>query len=100
MKQNPRTKNGARRRALRRYYKHLQDPCHLCGHPIDYSLPARHPMSFEIDEIVPVSMGGDPFSKENTAPAHRICNQRRGNKPIGETKQSVKSSPLPNSRRW
>ena len=59
---NLRYKNGAKRRELRRYFKHKGEPCALCGKPIDYSLPAGHPMSFEIDEIVPVSKGGDPFS--------------------------------------
>lgn len=98
---NPRYSNGARRRELRRYYRHRQDPCHLCGKPIDYGLPAGHPMSFEVDEIVPVSKGGDPFSRGNTAAAHRICNQRRGNKSIksGDRRESM-SLPLPRSREW
>lgn len=56
--------------------------CHLCGMPIDYSLPSGHPMSFEVDELVPVSRGGDPLDFSNVAAAHRICNQKRGNKPV------------------
>ena len=64
--------------------------CPLCGRPIDYSLDwyvdpkdgkrKRHPMSAEIDEIVPVSKGGSPIDMENLRVVHRICNQRRGNK--------------------
>ena len=101
MAKNGRYANGAKRRELRRYYKMLGDPCHLCGKPIDYTLPAGHPMSFEIDELTPYSRGGDPFSRENTAPAHRICNQRRGNKPIGSgDKMSSLNKPLPRSREW
>lgn len=37
-----------------------------------------HPMSFVVDEIVPVSKGGSPFTMDNTRPAHYICNARRG----------------------
>lgn len=37
-------------------------------------------MSFEVDEIVPVSLGGSPFDRSNVQPAHRICNQRKGNR--------------------
>ena len=97
---NPRVSNGAKRRKLREYCKRLGEPCHLCGKPIDYTLPAGHPMSFEIDEIVPISKGGSPYTKSNTAPAHRICNQRRGNKPIGYTKTKSIEKPLPKSRDW
>lgn len=62
--------------------------CHLCGRPIDYALPAGHPMSFEVDELVPVSKGGDPLDFNNVAAAHRICNQRRGNRPVKSFRQA------------
>lgn len=85
---NPRTANGNRRRKLRARMAALGLPCALCGQPIDYSLgwwvdPAdgrrkRHPMSFEVDEIVPVALGGDPLDWRNLQPAHRACNQRKG----------------------
>lgn len=84
MSADPRQRNGHRRRELRRWLRSQGLPCHLCGLPIDYSLPAGHPMSFEVDEIVPVSRGGDPLDRSNVAPAHRICNERRGNRPITE----------------
>ena len=79
---NPRTSNGSARRKVRAWLKAQALPCHICGRAIDYSLPARHPMSFEVDEIVPVSKGGSPIDRGNVAPAHRICNERRGNKPL------------------
>ena len=75
-------RNGHRRRILRARLKAQGRPCHICGQPIDYSLPAGNPMSFEVDEIVPVSRGGSPIDMGNVAPAHRICNERRGNRPI------------------
>lgn len=78
-KPNPRVGNGHRRRQLRMWWKAQGLPCALCGRQIDYSLPAGNPMSFEVDEIIPVSLGGDPLSRQNTQPAHRICNERKGN---------------------
>lgn len=74
--------NGNARRKVRAWLKDQGGPCHICGGAIDYSLPAGHPMSFEVDEIVPVSRGGSPIDPANVAPAHRICNERRGNKPL------------------
>lgn len=79
-KPNPRRTNGARRTALRKRVAAMGLPCALCGQLIDYSLPARNPLSYELDEIVPVSKGGSPYDPANVQPAHRICNQRKGNK--------------------
>ena len=79
---NPRYANGARRRALASRVKSLGTPCHICGLPIDRSLPARHPLSFELDELVPVSRGGSPIDPQNVAASHRCCNQWRGAKPL------------------
>lgn len=85
---NPRYANGARRRAIRDRWRAIGAPCGICHRPIDYSLGMvtdertgkrrPHPMSFVVDEIVPVSKGGDPLDFENTRPAHWVCNARRG----------------------
>lgn len=82
-KPNPRYSNGSRRRSLSARVRAMGMPCHLCGLPIDYSLPGGHPLSYELDELVPVSKGGSPIDPRNVAPAHRCCNAWRGNKPIG-----------------
>lgn len=74
--------NGNARRKARAWLKAQGLPCHLCGRAIDYGLQAGDPMSFEVDEIVPVSRGGSPYDRGNIAPAHRICNERRGNRPL------------------
>ena len=79
--------NGHARRKVRAWLKAQGGPCWLCGGAIDYSLPAGHPMSFEVDEIVPVSLGGDELDFANVQPAHRICNQRKGNR-MGYTCES------------
>ena len=97
---NPRRANGARRDAILSRWRAIGDPCHLCGKPIDYSLGFvvdkatgkrhMHPMAFVVDEIVPVSKGGDPLDFSNTQPAHWICNARKGD---GARKRA--SLPLP-----
>ena len=96
---NPRQSNGHRRRQLRARVKAMGLPCALCGKPIDYSLPPGHPMSYELDEIRPVSKGGDPLDPDNVQPAHRICNQRKGD---GRRRFAGKHgrAGLPNSREW
>ena len=91
-KSNPRKANGTRRRKIRARWKAIGAPCALCGKPIDYSLGMvvdrwtgkrrPHPMSFVVDEIVPVSKGGDPLDFHNTQPAHWICNAKRGDRPM------------------
>lgn len=87
MANNPRYTNGNARRKIRARLKAEQRDCWICrafGRParIDYDLPARHPMSFEVDELVPVSRGGSPVDYDNVAAAHRRCNQWRGNKSV------------------
>ena len=79
---NPRYANGHARRQAREWLRAQGLPCHICGRAIDYSLPARHPMSFEVDEYIPVSRGGSPYDRSNLRAAHRICNERRGNRPL------------------
>ena len=99
---DPRKTNGSRRRAIRARWQSIGDPCHICGMPIDYSLGMvtdqrtgrrrPHPMSLAIDEIVPVSQGGDPLDFSNTRPTHWICNARRGD---GKKRQGPTALPLP-----
>ena len=96
---NPRRANGHRRDELRRWLRAQGRPCHICGLPIDYSLPAGHPMSFEVDEIVPVSKGGSPLDRDNVDAAHRICNQRRGNKPASQGPRA-RDLPCVTSQPW
>ncbi len=84
---NPRCANGNARRKLARRLRAEGRGCWICrafGRPdeIDYSLPAGDPGAFEIDELVPVSKGGDPLDYANVDAAHRRCNQWRGNKSV------------------
>ena len=89
---NPRYRNWKARERVRRDVKRrvlAGEPCGICGKPIDLSLPQWHvdadgrrkraPWSMEVDEIVPISLGGSPIDPANTQPAHRLCNLRKGN---------------------
>lgn len=88
---NPRRANGTRRNAIRARLKASGRPCGICGQPIDYSQPYRlqdghvNPEAFVVDEIVPVSRGGDPLDIDNCQPAHYRCNARKGNKMAGDS---------------
>ena len=91
---NPRNANGNFRRKMRARFMAQGAPGAICRGrlgPIDYSAPsdAAHPLSLVIDEIRPVSrwreFGYDSPAAaaqdpENLAPAHRVCNSRKGAK--------------------
>ena len=95
---NPRYANGSARNKVRNRLKAEERGCWICrafGRPdrIDYSLPACHPMSFEVDELAPVSKWeqyGYPSAKacaldySNLDATHRQCNIWRGNKSVEE----------------
>ena len=112
-KSNPRYANGAARVKLRRRLKAEGRGCWICrafGRPdaIDYSLPARHPRSFEVDELVPVSLGGNPLDYSNVDATHRECNNWRGNRTVKQViaaartareKEISRGRDLP-SRKW
>ena len=96
---------GSRRRKLRARLKAMRLPCAICGGPIDYDLPAGDPMSFEVDEIVPVSLGGSELDWTNLQPAHRVCNQRKGTKigspaEPGSSKKGTEPPKVRASRDW
>lgn len=80
---NPRQANGHRRRQLRK--RHIAaatlcqwEHCPWPNEPFDKTLHHLDPKALEVDEIIPVSLGGDPLSWRNTRALHRWCNQQRG----------------------
>lgn len=54
-------------------------PCALCHEHIDYTLPHLDPGEFVVDHTIPLARGG-PDILENKQPAHRRCNELKGNK--------------------
>ena len=93
---NPRRTNGHRRNQVRARVLAEEDTCWLCGQPVDKSLPPFLDGSPEVDEVVPVSLGGSPFDRSNCRLTHRICNNRRGN---GTRKRAV-VQPMATRRHW
>lgn len=90
---NPRWKSGRRKKYQQRF-RAMQAPCGICKGrlgAIHYDEPSdsKHPLSFVIDEIIPVSLWqqagySSPSAAaddwHNVQPAHYICNQKKGNK--------------------
>lgn len=97
---NPRRRNGYRRTILRRRVLAAYNQCALCGQPVDKTLPPNDPGAPEVDEIIPVSRGGNPLAWNNVQLAHRLCNQRKSNRLDYET--TTKPHPIEpaTSRRW
>ncbi|MEU0521947.1 HNH endonuclease [Streptosporangium sp. NPDC006007] len=82
-----------------RFYCRLRDQiraisrvCWICGHAIDLTLSPRHPLSWTLDHLMPLSKGGDPLDPANARSAHYRCNSGRGN-PLRAPKPTT-------SRRW
>ena len=94
MASNPRSMNGNFRRKMRRRFQAEGAPCAICRGalgPIRYDQPsdAAHPLSFVIDERLPVSRWREFGYKsaraaaedvDNLAPAHWVCNAKKGAK--------------------
>jgi 5-methylcytosine-specific restriction endonuclease McrA len=79
MASNPRRANGTRRDRLRRRVLAEEDTCGICGNAVDKSIAYPDPWSPTVDEILPVSLGGDPLDRANCRLAHFRCNVQRGN---------------------
>ena len=91
MATNPRYANGNLRRKNRARLKAMGLPCHICGKPIHYDEPSdyKHPYSFVVDELKPVSKWREYGYEsaracaedfDNLKAAHYICNQVKGNR--------------------
>lgn len=116
MASNPRQANRAARQRVVKRVKREEKICWLCGEPVDLTLTylygshgpkcinasctgcTPHPQRAEVDEIVPVSLGGSPYDRSNCRLAHSLCNKRRGNKPAGAYLPPV--TKLKTSREW
>ena len=54
-------------------------PCHICGKPIDYTLPYLDPGEYVVDHLVPLARGGTD-TLANKAAAHRACNRAKSDR--------------------
>ena len=97
-KVNPRYRNGNLRRKYRGRFRAMASPCGICRGrlgPIHYDEPsdAQHPLSFVIDEIVPVSKwkqygydSPEAVARDwgNLQAAHWICNAKKSDQVQGD----------------
>lgn len=102
---NPRYANGSLRRRNRQRFKAMQLPCGICKGklgPIHYDEPSdsKHPLSFVIDEIKPVSRWkqfGYSSRREaaedwnNLQASHYCCNQFKSNRTLQEINESMRA---------
>ena len=93
---NPRRANGHRRDQVRRRVLREETDCWLCGLPVDKTLKTPDPGSPEVDEVIPVSLGGSPVDRANCRLSHRLCNVRRGN----GTRQPAALAVVKRVREW
>lgn len=98
-KPDPRTRNPAQRRMLRARVFASTDVCGLCGYFVDKTLGPYLPMSPEVDEIIPVARGGDPYQYENLQLTHRKCNRAKSDK-MPLNLQPIPVDELPLSNKW
>lgn len=96
---NPRRTNGSLRNKIRARVIREEMICWLCELPVDKDLPPGQPGSPEVDEVIPVSLGGSPYDRSNCRLAHRLCNQKRGNRPPTSSRV-ITMKPLKTSRKW
>lgn len=96
----PKVNRGTRnmrklRAAFHAECRDANEPCWICGQPIDYTAPATHPDAFELDHFYPVSthpeLAEDPA---NFRASNGSCNRSRGDTQpddllvIGETSRA------------
>jgi len=97
---DPRKLRNGLRQSLRKRVISTYDTCAICGREVDKTLHYLDPLAPEVDEIIPVSRGGSPYDWDNLQLVHRVCNQRKGNKMVGDIDVKKVENPTPISRAW
>lgn len=67
--------------------------CHICGQPIDYSLPpSSADVAWEPDHVIPVAKRPDlELDMVNIKASHKRCNRARGDGTNGENNLGMQS---------
>lgn len=80
--------------------------CASCHNFIDVKAPIRlpdgklNPLAVEVDHIVPISRGGQPYEMENLQLLHMKCNRKKGNKMASDYEGMTVENPVPLSNNW
>jgi 5-methylcytosine-specific restriction endonuclease McrA len=69
-------RSSANAKRFRAIIARTKAACHICGGPIDYTLPYLDPMAFVIDHVIPLHKGGED-ALTNIKAAHRSCNSKK-----------------------
>jgi 5-methylcytosine-specific restriction endonuclease McrA len=73
----PGRQNDARwKKAKARAIRDSGGYCQLCGNALT-DAPRSTPWATEVDHILPLSQGGDPFDPGNLRAVHRACHAKR-----------------------
>ena len=86
------------REKLRRIILATETHCYLCNLPVDKTLPPNHPAAAQVEDVIPVSKGGNPLDRNNLRLAHRSCNLRKSDKSLAFYQESTKRFEV--SRKW
>ena len=77
------------------------DPhCAICGRPIDLHAKRYASNSPEVDHIIPISRGGQPYDIDNLQLVCLRCNRKKGKKMDGDYAESGAEVPIPLSNPW
>jgi len=69
-------RSDALRKKHRAIIAKAKPSCHICGKPIDYTLPYPDPGCFVVDHVVAIANGGSD-TIENKKAAHHACNSKK-----------------------
>jgi 5-methylcytosine-specific restriction endonuclease McrA len=99
---DPRRGRGGRPYERLKKVIYAREICWLCGKPVNYDVPPRHPLAPSVDHVIPLhpadgSPGGHPTAIENAQLAHYGCNSARGN---GSRRPDATEQPRPKSRNY
>lgn len=72
------------------------EPCCLCGRPIDWDALPRTRWSFSLEHAESLVNGGSVLDEANSYPAHYGCNSGRG----GRTRRGREPMVLRTSQAW